>query len=88
MWISLIVVCNSSVHRGTKNTMWEGGVKGVGLVHSPLLSYTGYVSDNFFHVTDWLPTLYKAAGGDPASLPKQDGFDMFDMLSSKGPEVR
>ncbi|KAL8593460.1 hypothetical protein ACOMHN_000775 [Nucella lapillus] len=74
--------------RGVKNTMWEGGVRGVGFINSPLLGDQGYVSDNFFHVTDWLPTLFRAAGGDPSTLKKQDGFDMFDMLKTKGPQVR
>lgn len=74
--------------RGVKNTVWEGGVRGVGFVNSPLFGNTSYVSDNFFHVTDWLPTLYSAAGGDPSTLPKQDGFDMFKMLKYNGPAVR
>ena len=68
--------------------MWEGGVRGVGFINSPLLGNHSYVSDNFFHVTDWLPTLFRAAGGDPSTLKKQDGFDMFDMLKENGPAVR
>ncbi|KAK7093150.1 arylsulfatase B-like [Littorina saxatilis] len=74
--------------RGVKNTMWEGGVRGVGLINSPLLGNNSYVSDNFFHVADWLPTLFHAAGGDPSTLNMQDGFDMFDMLKENGPEIR
>ena len=42
--------------------MWEGGVRGAGLVWSPLIQKPGRVSEDMFHVTDWLPTLYKAAG--------------------------
>ena len=68
--------------------MWEGGVHGVGFINSPLLGNHSYVSDNFFHVTDWLPTLFRAAGGDPSTLKKQDGFDMLDMLRENGPAVR
>ena len=68
--------------------MWEGGVRGVGFINSPLFGNKGYVTDNLFHVTDWLPTLIHAAGGDPSKLKKQDGFDMFDMLKNNGPAVR
>ncbi|KAK7495633.1 hypothetical protein BaRGS_00013080 [Batillaria attramentaria] len=74
--------------RGVKNTMWEGGVRGVGLINSPLLGSTSYISENFFHVTDWLPTLYRAAGGDPSTLKNLDGYDMFDMLRKNGSQVR
>ncbi|XP_076455941.1 arylsulfatase B-like [Babylonia areolata] len=74
--------------RGVKNTMWEGGVRGVGFINSPLLGEQGYVSEHLFHVTDWLPTLFRAAGGDPSTLTQQDGFDMLDMLKNNGPQVR
>lgn len=51
--------------RGVKNTLWEGGVRGVGLLWSTLLQKRQHVSSVTMHVTDWLPTLYSAAGGDP-----------------------
>jgi len=47
-----------------KNTLWEGGVRGAGLLWSPLINRPGRVSTQLFHITDWLPTLYAAAGGD------------------------
>ncbi|PSN50831.1 Arylsulfatase B [Blattella germanica] len=50
--------------RGVKNTLWEGGVRGAGLLWSPLLARPGRVATQLFHITDWLPTLYSAAGGD------------------------
>lgn len=52
--------------RGVKNTLLEGGVRGAGLIWSPLLSNTGRVANQTLHIMDWLPTLYRAAGGDPS----------------------
>jgi len=73
--------------RGVKSTLWEGGTRGVGFVWSPLLKNSGYVSEHMMHVTDWLPTLTKAAGYDMHSLPKNlDGLDMWDTLSEKREE--
>lgn len=74
--------------RGMKNTMWEGGVRGVGFIHSPLLQQKGSVSQQMIHVCDWLPTLYRAAGGDPAEMKNLDGFDLWRMLVKNGPSVR
>nr|KAG5705663.1 hypothetical protein BaRGS_026602 [Batillaria attramentaria] len=74
--------------RGVKATLWEGGVRGVGLIHSPLLSKSGYVSQNMLHVCDWLPTLYEAAGGNPTKLKNLDGVSAWKMLSTDGPPVR
>lgn len=74
--------------RGIKATIWEGGVRGVGLIHSPLLKTQSYVSEQMFHVTDWLPTLYTAAGGDATTLKNLDGFDSWAMLNLNSSAVR
>lgn len=74
-----------------KNTLWEGGVRGVGFIHSPLLQQKSYVSQQMIHVCDWLPTLYRAAGGDPNTNPKMknlDGYDLWNMLSTNGQSLR
>ncbi|XP_053408550.1 arylsulfatase B-like isoform X4 [Mercenaria mercenaria] len=69
--------------RGVKATLWEGGVRGVGFIHSPLLKKQGYVYNNMLHVCDWLPTLYKAAGGSPSVMKNLDGYDHWESLSDK-----
>lgn len=48
--------------RGVKNTLWEGGVRGTGLVWSPLIDKAKRVGKQLMHITDWLPTLLKASG--------------------------
>lgn len=48
----------------TKDTLWEGGVRGSAMIWSPLLQYTSRVSDQLMTIIDWLPTLFAAAGAD------------------------
>lgn len=50
--------------RGVKNTLWEGGVRGAGLIWSPLLNKESRVAEQLMHVSDWFPTLIEAAGGN------------------------
>lgn len=50
--------------RGVKNTLWEGGVRGAGLLWSPLIKKNQRLAKQTMHISDWLPTLYAAAGGD------------------------
>lgn len=67
--------------RGVKNTLWEGGIRGAGLIWSPLLKNRQAVSEQTFHISDWLPTLLHAAGGDASVLQNIDGVNMWDALS-------
>ncbi|XP_076619804.1 arylsulfatase J [Colletes latitarsis] len=66
--------------RGTKNTLWEGGVRGAGLLWSPKLRRPGRVSRQLFHISDWLPTLLTAAGGNSSNL-NIDGMDLWGSLN-------
>ncbi|XP_041973340.1 calnexin-like [Aricia agestis] len=67
--------------RGVKNTLWEGGVRGAGLVFSPLLERPARVARQRVHIVDWLPTLLNAAGYDVSTIPGLDGLDQWAALS-------
>ena len=47
-----------------------------------------HVTNNLMHVTDWLPTLYEAAGGDPSELRGIDGISQWKSLISGGESPR
>lgn len=74
--------------RGVKNNLWEGGLRGAGLIWSPLLKARQIVSHQMIHITDWLPTLLHAAGGDSSVLQNIDGLNMWDVLSENAPSKR
>uniref|UniRef100_A0A2C9JWC7 Sulfatase N-terminal domain-containing protein n=1 Tax=Biomphalaria glabrata TaxID=6526 RepID=A0A2C9JWC7_BIOGL len=78
----------SSSYRGTKNTLWQGGVRGVGFVHSPLLKKKSYVNNNLMHAVDWMPTLLGLAKGDLTKLDNIDGFDQWETISENAESER
>ncbi|CAH0383750.1 unnamed protein product [Bemisia tabaci] len=66
--------------RGLKGSLFEGGVRGVAVAWSPLFKNLAQTSDNYIHLTDWLPSLYYAAGGDVNSLSALDGINQWSHL--------
>ena len=68
--------------KGGKDTFWEGGVRGVGFVHSNLIRNKGCVSYDLIDVTDWLPTFYHLAGGDVSVIQERiDGMNVWETIS-------
>ena len=48
--------------RGTKHTLWEGGVRSTGFVHGKMLKRKGAKCDGLLHISDFFPTLINLAG--------------------------
>lgn len=75
--------------RGVKNTLWEGGVRGAGLIWSPLIKERQRVGKQLIHISDWLPTLLTAAGGNVSELIESiDGKNIWNQLVSDEPSPR
>ncbi|XP_054267832.1 arylsulfatase B-like isoform X2 [Macrosteles quadrilineatus] len=71
--------------RGGKDTLWEGGVRSVGVIWSPLLESTPRVHRGLVNVQDWLPTLLEAAGVGNQTLDTShlDGVSQWPSLQQK-----
>ncbi|XP_004612825.1 arylsulfatase J [Sorex araneus] len=67
--------------RGSKGSYWEGGIRAVGFVHSPLLKRKGTVCRELLHITDWYPTLVSLADGRLDEDTQLDGYDVWETLS-------
>ena len=57
-------------------------------VESTILNKPGRVSNERYHMTDWLPTFVTLACGSPSMIPDLDGFDIWDSVSNGSPSPR
>lgn len=55
-----MIISNSFLQ--TKASAWEGGQRNLAVVWSPLIKKTQRISNDLMHLSDWLPTIYSAAG--------------------------
>ncbi|CAK8677652.1 unnamed protein product [Clavelina lepadiformis] len=75
--------------RGAKNSLWEGGIRGIGFVHGNLIEQKPNITRDLIHVSDWLPTLMTAARCKLASgTPSLDGVDQWNTISKGLPGKR
>ncbi|XP_017882995.2 uncharacterized protein LOC108626689 [Ceratina calcarata] len=76
--------------RGLKFTLFEGGIRGTACIYSPLIKNPSRVINKLIHITDWLPTLYSAAGGNLNDLREDlDGVEQWSTITSeKGKDKR
>ncbi|XP_035894202.1 arylsulfatase B-like isoform X2 [Anopheles stephensi] len=70
--------------RGQKESPWEGAVRGAALIWSRLLPRKGVVSNQWLHVSDWLPTLGHVAGINIPPTPTNpiDGQNQWSTLTT------
>jgi len=69
--------------RGVKEQLYEGGIRGLAFVHSPLLEIKEKDNSRLMYITDWFSTLLHVANLDhkiPAGL---DSFNMWPSISRR-----
>merc|ERR1712165_284558 len=65
--------------REEKATLFEGGTRVPGMVHSPLQTKTGIRSSETMYISDWFHTLVSIAGGCVDDLDL-DSLDQSDLI--------
>jgi len=70
--------------RGEKRTLWEGGLRGVGLVAGAGLQKKGYVNHELFHAVDWMPSLLSLAVNGLDADPTAPGWKPWSTILANG----
>jgi arylsulfatase A-like enzyme len=73
--------------KGSKGTMWEGGLRVPFIAWWPGHLPAGKVTDAFLTSLEFMPTLAAIAGAKPPAVPL-DGFDMLPILKGDAPSPR
>lgn len=75
--------------RGEKRTLWEGGVRAVGFMYGKPLGVAGTTYKGLLDVSDWFPTLLKAAQCPILNGTQSlDGIDQWDSIRGLAPPPR
>ena len=74
--------------RDAKESLYEGGVRGVGWVHSPFLCRRGLTNKKMMFITDWFTTLLSVAGLESLVPPNLDSFNLWSSISKNSGSPR
>ena len=73
---------DANVGSRCKNTLYEGGVHGVGFVTSPLIKKPNRISHSLIHAVDWFPTFLHLANVTHPNKKPLDGMNVWETISS------
>jgi arylsulfatase B len=59
---------------------WRNQSRAASFLHASFLGHTGNNYTGLIHASDWLPTLFRAAGGNVDELGSIDGIDQWENL--------
>lgn len=68
--------------KGEKMSVHEGGVRTAAAIWASSFTNSSKVYGGLFHISDWLPTLYTAAGGNLSDLISIDGINQWNTLET------
>lgn len=74
--------------KGSKSTMWEGGLRVPFVARWPGKLPAGRVTDEFLTSLELVPTILAATGAQAPSAVKLDGFDMLPVLRGEATSPR